>query len=431
MSITYWKDDSTMQSQAFIFSGQGTQYWGMGQKLLKESTTGKKYLDLANQVLDFDLNDILFGTDKNLINQTRYTQPALVTLEVAQYFELLDRVDLNPVVMAGHSLGEYAALVCSNAVSFEEVIQLVAIRGTLMERSSNLEGIMVSIREMDTEVLKKIIDHASESGKKVCLSNLNGIQNNVISGFAPDVKEVVEIIEKHGGVGLYLNVKNAFHSPLMKDANFEFQKELEKIQFRKPTIDLLSNSDGLPYKNGSDIENKLSLQMINPVDWVSTCQYICNSGADMVIEVGAKSQLKKMFLKDFPDTPVYSLDDIDDAQDIKKKLDEQGNEWQNQTEYSFIGRVLGVIASTQNRNWDNEEYEQEVIKPYKNFVQASQENEEINDQEDVLTIIKQLKRILDVKKVPVEEQVERVEELLIKSNFQGFANAVLAEVYDY
>lgn len=420
-----------MKKQAIVFSGQGSQYINMGNQFFKESKIGKKYLKEASSILEYDLEKIIRDDVNKSLKFTEYTQPALLTYSVAQFFDLKNNFNINPIIMAGHSLGEYAALICSGSLSFKDGLNLVSNRGRLMSHSSSKPGSMVAVRNFNLENLKYIVEEARENSKKVCISNINNKSNIVISGYTPHIKEIVRVIERQQGECIYLNVSNAFHSDLMEEANNKFNEYLKSTQFLSPKVEVISNIDGLPYKNEREIQEKLSKQMVECVDWRATCNYINSSSADFIIECGAKNQLKKLYEQEYKEKslPVFSMDIGEDKLALKDYLNAEGVEIEDLSEYSFVGRVLGIIASTKNNNWDNEEFEKGVITPYKKLQNIAKNELKENDYDSHLKILSELKDILEVKKVPIEEQVSKINFLLKTSKINKYTEELMEDIF--
>lgn len=421
-----------MNKQVFVFSGQGSQYQGMGKNLFETSDEAKKLLNLADKSLDYKISDIILGDQKQLINQTEYTQPALLTLAVAQYNYLKSEYNFRPTIMAGHSLGEYAALVCSGSLEFTTALKLVSARGKLMSVSSGKAGAMAAVRGIETARLKRLVADQISEGKMVTISNANGKGNNVISGLKEDIESFAELLEANGATIIFLNVSAAFHSPLMHEAASKFAKLLNEVEFQMPESLVISNVDAHPYQSVVEIKEKLSLQMENTVNWVDTVSNIVRSKPESIIELGAKSQLKKMIMQDYRDLKIFSFDDEADLQAVKALLSDESKLASVSSEYSFISRMLGVIVSTPNKNFDTQDYEKKVIIPYNELVKKNEDFKEkaySPNIEEIVELVKRLRDILTAKQVPIIEQIDRVNDLLLEAKLGDQKDKILEEIY--
>ncbi|MCB5113223.1 ACP S-malonyltransferase [Streptococcus mutans] len=421
-----------MTGQVFVFSGQGSQYQNMGKDLFEISDEAKKLLDLADTSLDYKVSDIMFGNQKSLINQTEYTQPALLTLAVAQYNYLKSKYDFQPIIMAGHSLGEYAALVCSGSLDFVDALKLVSARGKLMSTASQDVGVMAAVQGIEVDELQRLVSNQKSLGKLVTVSNINGKNNNVISGLKADVDSLVELLEEKGATVIFLNVSAAFHSPLMHEAAIQFAELLDEVEFQMPNCQVISNVDALPYQSISEIKEKLSMQIESPVNWLDTIKYMIERRLDCIVEIGAKCQLQKMLLQDYHDLKVLSFDKEGDLQMIEELLSIKNEQATVSSEYSFISRLLGVIVSTPNKNFDTQDYNEKVILPYNELVKKNEdfiERDYYPSIEEIIELVKKLQDILTAKQVPVLEQIDRINDLLLEAKLEDQKDEILQKVY--
>jgi [acyl-carrier-protein] S-malonyltransferase len=272
-------------TQAMIFPGQGSQSVGM----LGELSSDKITLNLcrsASDVLGYDVHALIESDPKNQLNQTAYTQPALLLSSVAFYRHWLSLGKRAPSVMAGHSLGEWSALVCAGAIDFETAIRLVQKRGELMQAAGDQRpGSMAAILGLSDEQVLELC--ASVSDGEVSPANYNSPGQVVISGDNVAVDEVVAAAKLAGAkLAKKLAVSVASHSPLMAPAAIEFSSWLEKIEFTPPSIPVLHNYDVLTHTDSATIRKVLVSQLISPVRWVECMLSLSDYHVSQAVECG-------------------------------------------------------------------------------------------------------------------------------------------------
>lgn len=272
-------------STAYLFPGQGSQFVGMGKDHYDSNPEFAKYADQANNILGIDLKKIMFEGPEETLKQTEYTQPAIFLHSVA----LFKTLDAKPDMVAGHSLGEFSALVACGAVSFEDALQIVRRRGQLMQEAGTQNpGTMAAIIGMDDEVVEQVCEEASTAtGKEVIAANYNCPGQLVISGYVEAVEKAVEIAKEKGArMAMLLPVSGAFHSSLMQPALDGLREQLENLDISKPNCPIYSNYTAEPTTDPEEIRSNLLDQLLNPVRWTQTLRNMLGSGADSFVEVG-------------------------------------------------------------------------------------------------------------------------------------------------
>lgn len=280
--------------KAFVFPGQGSQFVGMGKDLYETSPLAKELFDKADEILGFKITDIMFaGTDEQL-KETKVTQPAVFLHSVISALCLGD--DFAPAMVAGHSLGEFSALVVSGALGFEDGLRLVAARANAMQKACEANpGTMAAIIGLSDEKVEEICAEVSKNGKLVIPANYNCLGQLVISGDVEAVNEACEKLKEAGAKrALPLKVGGAFHSPLMQPAKDELQKAIENTTISAPKCPVYQNVDAKPHTDAADIKANLIAQLTSPVRWTKSVQNMIADGADDFTECGPGKALQGM-----------------------------------------------------------------------------------------------------------------------------------------
>lgn len=280
--------------KAFVFPGQGSQFVGMGKDLYETSPLAKELFDKADEILGFKITDIMFaGTDEQL-KETKVTQPAVFLHSVISALCLGD--DFAPAMVAGHSLGEFSALVASGALDFEDGLRLVAARANAMQKACEANpGTMAAIIGLSDEKVEEICAEVSKNGKLVIPANYNCPGQLVISGDVEAVNEACEKLKEAGAKrALPLKVGGAFHSPLMQPAKDELQKAIENTTISAPKCPVYQNVDAKPHTDAADIKANLIAQLTSPVRWTKSVQNMIADGAGDFTECGPGKALQGM-----------------------------------------------------------------------------------------------------------------------------------------
>lgn len=278
-------------STAYIFPGQGSQSVGMGQAHYQQNEQFAHYIDRANEVLGIDLKTIMFEGPADKLKQTEFTQPAIFLHSISLYNTLY----ASPDMVAGHSLGEFSALVACGAVLFEDALQIVRRRGELMQQAGEENpGTMAAVIGMDDEVVEQICEQAAKQlGKEVIAANYNCPGQIVISGDVGAVEKAVELLKEEGcRLAKILPVGGAFHSSLMQPAYDGLKESLEKLSINEPTCPIYSNYTAEPTTDPEEIRSNVLNQLLNPVLWTQTLVNMYENGADSFVEVGPGNVLQ-------------------------------------------------------------------------------------------------------------------------------------------
>ena len=280
--------------KAYIFPGQGAQFVGMGKDLYEQSAQAKEWFEKANEILGFRITDIMFsGTDEDL-KQTNVTQPAIFLHSVILAKEL--GVNFKPNMVAGHSLGEFSALVAAGALSFEDGLRLVAARANAMQKACDIQpSTMAAVLGLDDFTVEDICQRVSDV---VVPANYNCPGQLVISGSVAGIDKACELLTEAGAKRvLKLNVGGAFHSPLMEAARVELQTAIEATTINEPVCPIYQNIDAKPYKDVDSIKHNLIAQLTGPVRWTQTVMHMLEDGATSFTEVGPGAVLQGLVKK--------------------------------------------------------------------------------------------------------------------------------------
>ena len=270
-------------AKAYVFPGQGAQFVGMGKDLYESNALAKELFDKANEILGYKITDIMFeGTDEDL-KQTKVTQPAVFLHSVITALCMGD--EFKPDMVAGHSLGEFSALVASGCLSFEDGLRLVYARAMAMQACcEKVPGTMAAIINLLDETIEKV---CSEIEGVVVPVNYNSHGQVVISGEVEAVKEACTKLKEAGAKrALPLAVGGAYHSPLMEPARVELAAAIEKAEFKTPRCPIYQNVDARPYTNPMEIRKNLLAQLTSPVRWTQTVKNMIADGMTEFTECG-------------------------------------------------------------------------------------------------------------------------------------------------
>lgn len=279
---------------AFVFPGQGSQSVGMLKNIAADHDIIKKTFDEASAALGYDLWALSQAGPAEQLNQTEFTQPAILTASLALWRLWENERDNRPSLLAGHSLGEYTALVCAKSINFRDAVQLVALRGRLMQQAvSEGEGAMAAILGLDDATVEAVCEEARMSEKGVVSpANFNTPGQVVISGNLKPVLQAMEIAKARGAKKvIQLPVSVPSHCELMKPAAVALEQALNKIAFNIPEIPVIQNVDVAIHETPEAIRSALVLQLYKPVRWVETIQRMAEKGVDTVFECGPGSVL--------------------------------------------------------------------------------------------------------------------------------------------
>ena len=282
--------------KAYIFPGQGSQFPGMGKELFENNSTARKLFEDANSILGFRITDIMFNGTEEELKQTKVTQPAIFLHSVA----LASTIEnFKPDAVAGHSLGEFSALVANNTLTFEDALKLVYKRALAMQKACELNpSTMAAVLNLDDNIVESICKEITSTGNIVVAANYNCPGQLVISGTVNGIQIACEKLKEAGAKrALVLPVGGAFHSPLMEPAKVELEAAIHATTFHQPICPVYQNVTATAVSQPDQIKNNLIAQLTAPVKWTQTVENMIKDGVSSFVEVGPGKVLQGLVKK--------------------------------------------------------------------------------------------------------------------------------------
>jgi [acyl-carrier-protein] S-malonyltransferase len=304
-----------MKQTAFLFPGQGSQYVGMGKEFYDNFRVAKEVFEEADDVLRFSISSLCFQGPEEALKLTENTQPAVLTTSIAALRVLQSEKGIPPHLTAGHSLGEYSALVASGALTFADAVQMVRLRGRFMQEAVPVgEGAMAAILGMEREQIEKLCEEVS-SGEVLTPANFNCPGQIVIAGHSKAVERAIEKVKQDGKKAVLLPVSAPFHSPLMKPAGERLEKALEGILVRDLKVPVVTNVEAETNTAKERVKRLLVAQVSSPVRWEESIRRMTEDGIDQVLEIGPGKVLSGLMKRINPNVEIKNLEDL---QTLKK-----------------------------------------------------------------------------------------------------------------
>jgi len=304
-----------MKSTAFIFPGQGSQYVEMGKEFHDQFRAAREVFEEADDTLRFSISKLCFQGPEEELKLTENTQPAILTTSIATFKVLQTEKGINPQFAAGHSLGEYSALVASGALSFSEAVQTVRLRGKFMQEAVPVgEGAMAAILGMEREDVERLCEEVA-AGEILSPANFNCPGQIVIAGHSNAVQRAIERVKQEGKRATLLPVSAPFHSPLMKPAGARLERALEEITVRDLNVPVVTNVEAEINTSKDRVKPLLVAQVSSPVRWEESMRRMIKEGIEQVLEIGPGKVLSGLMKRIDPKIEIKNIEDI---QTLKK-----------------------------------------------------------------------------------------------------------------
>ncbi|WP_418027629.1 ACP S-malonyltransferase [Paenibacillus sp. JJ1722] len=312
-----------MGKTAFIFPGQGSQAVGMAKDAYEAVPAATEVFRQADERLGFALSTLIFEGPDTALKQTSNTQPALLTASIALYEAFKEKMGIHPDYVAGHSLGEYSALVASGVLAFEDAVEIVRTRGEFMEQAiPDGQGGMAAVLGADREALAALCRDITKSGQLVELANINCPGQIVVSGTKEGVAAVAERVKEAGGKrAITLEVSGPFHSSLMKEAAIKLSGKLGAVTFSKAQVPVVANVTAKPVREGSEIRQLLVDQVYSPVLWEDSVTWLLEQGVDTFVEFGPGSVLTGLVKKIDKSVKLYNISSLESFASVTEALE--------------------------------------------------------------------------------------------------------------
>lgn len=399
---------------AVLFPGQGSHFIGMGKKLCETYDCALRVYQEANDYLNYDLRKICFEGGISKLNKMDNMLLAIFCTNVAMYKVYKEKAFVEPEFMLGHSLGEYSALVCSEAISFTDALKLIKLRCQYAEDvyKTGKYSVLV-VEQLAIEKIESLCTSISGKDKKVEIAAYNTSMQALVGGDNECVEELEKELTLLAATTTPLLTSAPFHTNAMSEYVAPFYEAIDQIEINMPKYRIISNVSGKEYTDSLSIKMGLAKQLALPVLWRQSMQYVARFDIDGFVEIGPKSVLTGFAREDFPHKESFALGQNEDKARFEHYVKEGENNYSK-----FIAWSLGVVVSLENRNWDDAEYQAGVVEPYERvekILTDAEENGRYLNKEDMIESCRMLQSVADTKKVSNEIFETKVKRLFEKT----------------
>jgi len=401
-----------MNKIAYIFPGQGSQYVGMGKTLYDNFPVAKSTFDEAEKILGYDIKKICFEGPFQKLTELVYIQPAILVVSVAAYRVFEKEVGIKPDILLGHSFGGLTSFVCGGAINFADGLEIARKNGQYSQEAiKDQDTAMSVIKGIKAKKVRSACDKISAPGHIVKVGIVNSPNQVIITGHTVAIEKIEKSLQKQGGTFERLRIKAPFHCEILKSATKKNKKDLEKIEFKKLKIPVLSAMSHETYRGNEKAKmvEDLSRSLSEESSWLEPVTQLASMGIRLTIEIGPQRILTNLMPDITPDIEALTFNKFIDLEVIKNRfgIDASGK-------IEAMVRCLRVVVCTKNNNWNNEEYNAGVVMPYretKNRLMEIRKQETEPSIDDVAAALKMVDSVFKTKKVPEVEKQERVEEI--------------------